>query len=162
MKLQQRVRLFQERLQQVISGSGINRSALAASIKVDRPTLSRLPAPNTICPPRNDTVVSIAEVHQDMGFSVLAQAGMRERALQVASPRKRWSEVSVARNYGVLTGFASGRAGLRENDKDNKRGFRFMKSHAQATPTGPSRNSRSEYRRVGTPGSAKDSTIDTV
>lgn len=93
MKLQQRVRLLQDRLQQVISGSGLNRSAFAASIEVDRSTLSRLPAPDTIRPPRADTAASIAEVQRDIGYSVLAQAGMRERAVQTASPRKRWTEV---------------------------------------------------------------------
>ena len=36
MKLQERVSLFQDRLQQVISQSGLNRSAFASSIKVDR------------------------------------------------------------------------------------------------------------------------------
>ncbi|MCP4387625.1 MAG: helix-turn-helix transcriptional regulator [Gammaproteobacteria bacterium] len=64
MKLQERVSLFQDRLQQVISGSGLNRSAFAASIKVDRSTLSQLLAADTVRLPRADTVASIAEVHQ--------------------------------------------------------------------------------------------------
>lgn len=64
MKLQERVGLFQDRLQQVISHSGLNRSGFAASIKVDRSTLSQLLASDTVRLPRADTVASIAEVHQ--------------------------------------------------------------------------------------------------
>ncbi len=64
MKLQQRVELFQERLQQVIAHSGLNRSAFASSIRVDRSTLSQLLAPENVRLPRADTVASIAEVHQ--------------------------------------------------------------------------------------------------
>ena len=64
MKLQQRVELFQERLQQVITHSGLNRSAFASSIRVDRSTLSQLLAPENVRLPRADTVASIAEVHQ--------------------------------------------------------------------------------------------------
>jgi transcriptional regulator with XRE-family HTH domain len=64
MKLQERVNLFQDRLQQVIRHSGLNRSAFAASIRVDRSTLSQLLASDTVRLPRADTLVSIAEVHQ--------------------------------------------------------------------------------------------------
>jgi hypothetical protein len=64
MKLQERVSLFQDRLQQVISHSGLNRSAFASSIKVDRSTLSQLLAVDNVRLPRADTVTSIAEVHQ--------------------------------------------------------------------------------------------------
>jgi len=56
--------LFQDRLQQVISNSGLNRSAFAASIRVDRSTLSQLLAADNVRLPRADTVTSIAEVHQ--------------------------------------------------------------------------------------------------
>lgn len=64
MRLQERVTLFQNRLQQVISHSGLNRSAFAASIKVDRSTLSQLLSVENVRLPRADTVASIAEVHQ--------------------------------------------------------------------------------------------------
>ena len=64
MKLQERVTLFQNRLQQVISHSGLNRSAFASSIKVDRSTLSQLLSVENVRLPRADTVTSIAEVHQ--------------------------------------------------------------------------------------------------
>ena len=64
MKLQERVMLFQDRLQQVITHSGLNRSAFAVSIKVDRSTLSQLLAADNIRLPRADTLASIAEVHQ--------------------------------------------------------------------------------------------------
>jgi len=64
MKLQERVALFQERLQQTIDASGLNRSAFAGSIGVDRSTLSQLLAADNVRLPRADTVVSIAEVHQ--------------------------------------------------------------------------------------------------
>jgi len=64
MKLQERVSLFQDRLQQVINESGLNRSAFAASIKVDRSALSQLLTADNIRLPRADTVASIAEVYQ--------------------------------------------------------------------------------------------------
>ncbi len=64
MKLQERVALFQDRLQQVIAHSGLNRSAFASSIRVDRSTLSQLLAADNVRLPRADTVASIAEVHQ--------------------------------------------------------------------------------------------------
>ena len=64
MKLQERVTLFQDRLQQVIDASGLNRSAFASSIRVDRSTLSQLMASDQVRLPRADTVLSIAEVHQ--------------------------------------------------------------------------------------------------
>lgn len=64
MRLQERVSLFQDRLQQVIDDSGLNRSAFAASINVDRSTLSQLLAADHVRLPRADTVTSIAEVHQ--------------------------------------------------------------------------------------------------
>ncbi|MEM7562095.1 MAG: helix-turn-helix transcriptional regulator [Pseudomonadota bacterium] len=64
MKLQERVTLFQDRLQQVIRHSGLNRSAFASSIKVDRSTLSQLLSSENVRLPRADTVASIAEVHQ--------------------------------------------------------------------------------------------------
>jgi transcriptional regulator with XRE-family HTH domain len=55
--------LFQERLQQVIAHSGLNRSAFATSIKVDRSTLSQLLSAENVRLPRADTVASIAEVY---------------------------------------------------------------------------------------------------
>ena len=64
MKLQERVALFQDRLQQVIAASGLNRSAFSASIAVDRSTLSQLLAPDNVRLPRADTIASIAEVYQ--------------------------------------------------------------------------------------------------
>jgi transcriptional regulator with XRE-family HTH domain len=64
MKLQERVALFQDRLQQVIARSGLNRSAFSSSIAVDRSTLSQLLAPDNVRLPRADTIASIAEVHQ--------------------------------------------------------------------------------------------------
>jgi len=63
MKLQERVSLFQQRLQQVINISGLNRSAFATSIQVDRSTLSQLLSPENIRLPRADTVASIAEIN---------------------------------------------------------------------------------------------------
>ncbi|MCH8104386.1 MAG: helix-turn-helix transcriptional regulator [Proteobacteria bacterium] len=64
MKLQERVTLFQQRLQQVITQSGMNRSSFASSISVDRSTLSQLLSPENVRLPRADTVASIAENHQ--------------------------------------------------------------------------------------------------
>lgn len=64
MKLQERVALFQERLSQVIAGSGLNRAAFAKSVGVDRSTLSQLMAAENIRLPRADTVTAIAEQYQ--------------------------------------------------------------------------------------------------
>lgn len=64
MKLQERVTLFQQRLQQVITQSGLNRSSFATSISVDRSTLSQLLSLENVRLPRADTVASIAEIHQ--------------------------------------------------------------------------------------------------
>ena len=64
MKLQERVTLFQQRLQQVITQSGLNRSSFATSISVDRSTLSQLLSPENVRLPRADTIASIAEKHQ--------------------------------------------------------------------------------------------------
>lgn len=64
MKLQERVTLFQQRLEQVIAQSGLNRSRFATSISVDRSTLSQLLSPDNVRLPRADTIASIAEVHQ--------------------------------------------------------------------------------------------------
>lgn len=64
MKLQERVTLFQQRLQQVIDSTGLNRSAFSTSIAVDRSTLSQLLSPDNVRLPRADTIASIAEVHQ--------------------------------------------------------------------------------------------------
>ena len=64
MKLQERVTLFQERLQRVIQHSGLNRSSFATSIRVDRSTLSQLLSTENVRLPRADTVLSIAEVYQ--------------------------------------------------------------------------------------------------
>ena len=64
MRLQERVTLFQQRLEQVIAQSGLNRSKFAASISVDRSTLSQLMSTDNVRLPRADTIASIAEVHQ--------------------------------------------------------------------------------------------------
>ncbi|MCP3689396.1 MAG: helix-turn-helix transcriptional regulator [Gammaproteobacteria bacterium] len=64
MKLQERVTLFQDRLQQVIAKTTLNRSAFSASIGVDRSTLSQLLAVENVRLPRADTIASIAEVYQ--------------------------------------------------------------------------------------------------
>ena len=64
MKLQERVNLFQDRLQMVIAHSGLNRSSFSTSIKVDRSTLSQLLSSENLRLPRADTVLSIAEVYQ--------------------------------------------------------------------------------------------------
>ena len=63
MKLQERVLIFQQRLQQVIAFSGLNRSAFSTSIKVDRSTLSQLLSVDNVRLPRADTIASIAEVY---------------------------------------------------------------------------------------------------
>ncbi len=64
MKLQERVPLFKERLDQVIVRSGLNRAGFAKSVGIDRSTLSQLLAPENIRLPRADTIVSIAEQYQ--------------------------------------------------------------------------------------------------
>ena len=56
--------MFQQRLQQVITQSGLNRSSFATSISVDRSTLSQLLSAENVRLPRADTIASIAEKHQ--------------------------------------------------------------------------------------------------
>jgi transcriptional regulator with XRE-family HTH domain len=79
MKLQERVTLFQERLQRVIQHSGLNRSSFANSIRVDRSTLSQLLSTENLRLPRADTVLSIAEVYQvsiDWLLGITQEGGM--------------------------------------------------------------------------------------
>ena len=79
MKLQERVTLFQERLQRVIEHSGLNRSSFATSIGVDRSTLSQLLSTENVRLPRADTVLSIAEVYQvsiDWLLGITQEGGM--------------------------------------------------------------------------------------
>jgi len=78
-KLQERVTLFQDRLQRVIEQSGLNRSSFATSIGVDRSTLSQLLSTDNVRLPRADTVLSIAEVYQvsiDWLLGITQQGGM--------------------------------------------------------------------------------------
>lgn len=81
MKLGERVQLFQQRLQQVINYSGLNRSHFATSIKVDRSTLSQLLASENVRLPRADTVASIAEVH---GVSIDWLLGLTQQGSMAA------------------------------------------------------------------------------
>ena len=79
MKLQERVALFQQRLQRVIQHSGLNRSSFAKSIRVDRSTLSQLLSTENVRLPRADTVLSIAEVYQvsiDWLLGITQEGGM--------------------------------------------------------------------------------------
>ena len=64
MKYAQRVEIFRERISEVIAGSGLNHSRFAASIGVDRSTLSQLLSPNNLRLPRADTIAAIAEQYQ--------------------------------------------------------------------------------------------------
>ena len=64
MKYSDRVQLFRERITQVISNSQLNHSRFAASIGVDRSTLSQLLSTNNLRLPRADTIASIAEQYQ--------------------------------------------------------------------------------------------------
>jgi len=79
MNLQERVTLFQDRLQRVIQHSGLNRSSFATSIRVDRSTLSQLLSTDNVRLPRADTVLSIAEVYQvsiDWLLGITQEGGM--------------------------------------------------------------------------------------
>jgi transcriptional regulator with XRE-family HTH domain len=87
MKLQERVTLFQERLQRVIEHSGLNRSSFATSIRVDRSTLSQLLSTENVRLPRADTVLSIAEVYQvsiDWLLGITQEGGMGANILHEA------------------------------------------------------------------------------
>jgi transcriptional regulator with XRE-family HTH domain len=87
MKLQERVTLFQERLQRVIQHSGLNRSSFATSIRVDRSTLSQLLSTDNVRLPRADTVLSIAEVYQvsiDWLLGITQEGSMGANILQEA------------------------------------------------------------------------------
>jgi len=73
MKLQEPVSLFQQRLQQVISRSSLNRSSFAASISVDRSTLSQLLSPENVRLPRVDTIASIAEMYDALSINLMTK-----------------------------------------------------------------------------------------
>lgn len=64
MKLQERVSLFQARMQTVISDSGLNHSQFAKTVGIDRSTLSQLLSQDNLRLPRADTIASIAEQYQ--------------------------------------------------------------------------------------------------
>ncbi len=64
MKLQERVNVFQTRMQNVISDSGLNHSQFAKSVGIDRSTLSQLLSLENLRLPRADTIASIAEQYQ--------------------------------------------------------------------------------------------------
>lgn len=64
MKLQERVSLFQMRLQTVISKSELNHSQFAKSVGIDRSTLSQLLSQENLRLPRADTIAAIAEQYQ--------------------------------------------------------------------------------------------------
>ena len=87
MKLQERVTLFQQRLQRVIQNSGLNRSSFAKSIHVDRSTLSQLLSTENLRLPRAHTVLAIAEVYQvsvDWLLGITQEGGMGANILQEA------------------------------------------------------------------------------
>ncbi len=73
MKLQERVTLFQQRLQQVISQSSLNRSSFATSISVDRSTLSQLLSPENMRLPSADTIASIAEKSDAVSINLMTK-----------------------------------------------------------------------------------------
>ncbi len=64
MKYQHRVAIFRERIREVIANADLNHSQFAASIGVDRSTLSQLLSSNNLRLPRADTVAAIAEQYQ--------------------------------------------------------------------------------------------------
>ncbi|MGI9316949.1 MAG: helix-turn-helix domain-containing protein [bacterium] len=64
MKYQERVEVFRARISEVIANSGLNYSRFAASIGVDRSTLSQLLSNNNLRLPRADTIAAIAEQYQ--------------------------------------------------------------------------------------------------
>ena len=61
MKYAERVEIFRDRISEVIAGTGLNHSRFAASIGVDRSTLSQLLSANNLRLPRADTIAAIAE-----------------------------------------------------------------------------------------------------
>ena len=61
MRYSERVEIFRTRIHKVISESGLNHSAFAASIGVDRSTLSQLLSNKALRLPRADTVAAIGE-----------------------------------------------------------------------------------------------------
>ncbi|MGB5705801.1 MAG: helix-turn-helix transcriptional regulator [Arenicellales bacterium] len=64
MKYQERVEVFRSRIGEVIANSGLNHSRFAASIGIDRSTLSQLLSNNNLRLPRADTIAAIAEQYQ--------------------------------------------------------------------------------------------------
>ena len=64
MNYAQRVKLFRDRVGQIIRQRKLNYSQFAKSIGVDRSTLSQLLSENDLRLPRADTLASIAEHYQ--------------------------------------------------------------------------------------------------
>ena len=86
MKLQERVNLFQDRLQQVISHSGLNRSAFAASIRVDRSTLSQLLAEENVrLPDARAGLAMVFEVYEKASYALVLKSN---RVLKVGDKVK--------------------------------------------------------------------------
>lgn len=64
MRYEQRVEVFRERITEVIASSGLNNSRFAASIGIDRSTLSQLLSTRNLRLPRADTIAAIAAGYQ--------------------------------------------------------------------------------------------------
>lgn len=64
MKHSERVEIFRDRLNEILSRNDMSRSAMAREIGIDRSTLSQLLSDHNNRLPRAETIATIAEVHQ--------------------------------------------------------------------------------------------------
>src|SRR5690606_41533519 len=77
--------LFRERLKGLLQRSGLNQSAFAAAVGIDRPALSQLLAGGSTRLPRADTLMNIAARHQ---LSLDWLPGLREAEGVAGEPRE--------------------------------------------------------------------------
>jgi len=85
MERQNTVELFRERLQAVITRAGLNLSAFARKVAIDRSTLSQILSPSTSRLPRVETLTAIAQTEQisiDWLVGLSQEGGLQADILQ--------------------------------------------------------------------------------
>ncbi len=114
MKIDRRdtVRVFRERLREVIEGSGRTRSAFAADVGMDRSTLSQLLASDDVRLPRAETVASIAAVAQVsvdwlLGLTEEGRLGtdVLPQALEIEAGASSPADARLARWHAEAAGY---------------------------------------------------------
>lgn len=106
------VRVFRERLKEVIERSGRSRSAFAAEVGMDRSTLSQLLASDDVRLPRAETVASIAAVAQVsvdwlLGLTEEGRLGtdVLPQALEIEAGASSPADARLARWHAEAAGY---------------------------------------------------------